>query len=237
MMMMHFVFLLLFTSQAFAEINLDSQQLSIEYGTSFHTVNGKQKENSSSGRLTSNKMPFLNGAWTIALGNTWALQLFGGAQFIRFNDPPGTFTLKKEDVVLAHYGLELKKKISAIAKFGVFSRFQDHPLYFAKTPTEVEIFNNRFLESGIHYELSQRRRIGLLWGIGAKGFVIFPSKGGNVTTESGAGGEAYGRLGWVGPFGTQYQIKGFYQYTTAPNAEITFEHENLGYSLIVSYSY
>ncbi len=136
-----------------------------------------------------------------------------------------------------HFGLEVIKKTSPISKFGVFLQQQDQPVYFAETPTEFRVVRKSFVEGGVHYSLGQRRRIGLLWGTGVKAFSVFPTKGGNVTTEAGYGGEAYARLGWVGFLGALYQIKGFYHITSVPNADINFSHEILGYAFMVNYSF
>lgn len=114
---------------------------------------------------------------------------------------------------------------------------QDHPLYRGIGPTTFEVFKLKFAQSGVHVQVGQRRRIGLLQGAGAKGYVLFPTKGGEVATESGVGVEAYARLGWVDPLGTLHQVKGFYQASTAPNAEVNFSHEILGYCYQVSISY
>jgi hypothetical protein len=232
-----FIFLLLISLPVFADINFDTHKLTFEYGTSFHTIRGHQQSNDSKGKLTSPQMPYVNASYMFTLSNVWGVDLFGGMQFVRFSEPPGTFSLKSEDQVLSHFGIELQKKLGSFARLGFFGRHQDHPLYVAKTPTEIEVLRKTFVEAGVHYSLSQRRRIGLLWGVGVKAFLLFPTDGGNVTTESGAGAEGYARLGWVGPFGTQIQVKGFYQNAQAPNADIHFEHENLGYSGVISYSY
>ncbi len=106
-----FLLLLFFSLPAFAEINLDTQQFSVEYGTSFHTLNGERTDNGSQARLKTNQMPYLNGSYTFAMGDSWGVQFFGGAQFLSFNEPAGPFTLKNEEVVLSNYGVELQKKI------------------------------------------------------------------------------------------------------------------------------
>lgn len=155
---------------------------------------------------------------------------------MQFNEP-AFGTIKKEDQVFDHYGLEVIRKMSPHFKVGIFILQQDHPIYFAKTPVEFELVNTSFIQSGMHFAWGQRRRIGLLWGVGTKGYFIFPAKGGDILTEAGAGGEVYARLGWVGPFGALYQGKGFYQVTTAPNRDVTFQHELLGYCFQVSHSF
>lgn len=155
---------------------------------------------------------------------------------MRFEDP-GVGTIVSDFDSLSMFGLELISKTGPNSKLSFFLMQQDHPLYRAVSPTEFEVFKLKFAQGGVHYQISQRRRIGLLWGIGAKGYLLFPTKGGTVATESGVGGEAYARLGWVGPLGTLHQIKGFYQASTAPNAEVNFSHEILGYCYQVSISY
>jgi hypothetical protein len=155
---------------------------------------------------------------------------------VRFEEP-AFGTLKNENQILNQFGLEIIKKISPSVKISAFFMQQDHPLYFAKTPTDFEVLKESFYQAGMHFSLGQRRRIGLLWGLGIKGYTLFPKTGGNVATEAGIGGEAYARLGWVGPFGTLYQMKGIYQITTAPNSDVEFTHDFLGYCFQVSHSF
>ena len=226
----------LFFSHAWSQVNIETHDFSFEYGLAYHTLKGEQKRNNTKGQLTSPQNPFYNAAYTFRTSTNTALKFFGGVQLVRF-DSPLNAGLKNEDQVLNHFGLELITRTSPISKFGIFLMQQDHPLYFAKSPTELEVFKKSFAESGLHWSLGQRRRVGLLWGLGAKGFLIFPTKGGNASTESGVGAEGYGRLGWVGPLGTLFQVKGFYQATTAPNAEVSFTHEILGYCFLLSFSY
>ena len=114
---------------------------------------------------------------------------------------------------------------------------QDHPLYYAKSPSEFEVQKSEFFQGGIHWAIGQRRRIGLIWGLGLKGYLMFPAKGGSIATETGLGGEGYARLGWADHYGTLYQIKGGYQATTAPNSEVNFTHEILGYCFQVSHTF
>jgi hypothetical protein len=230
------VFLLLYSFSVLAEINLESHDFSFEYGVGFHTLKGVQKENNSKGTLTSSQNPYWLGAYTLRLGSKFALKAFAGVHFVRF-DEPAYGTLTNEDQVLNQFGLELINKFSPTGKLGFFIMQQDHPLYFAKTPTDFEVTKKGFVQSGAHLSFGQRRRIGLLWGLGAKAYTIFPAKGGNVATEAGVGGEAYARLGWVGPFGALYQIKGVYQATTAPNSDVEFTHDFLGYCFLVSHSF
>ncbi|MBA2406306.1 MAG: hypothetical protein H0V66_16130 [Bdellovibrionales bacterium] len=230
------LFLLLIPLTSQAEINLETHDISVEYGVGYHTLKGEQKSNNSKGRLTSLQNPYWLAAYTLRTGAKFAIRIYGGTHLVRF-DEPAFGTLKNEDQVLNQYGIEVINKTTPIAKTGFFFMLQEHPLYFAKTPTDFEVLKKSFYQAGVHFSLGQRRRIGLLWGVGIKGYTIFPTEGGNVTTESGVGTEAYARLGWVGPFGTLYQVKGMYQVTTAPNADIEFTHEFLGYCFQVSHSF
>ncbi len=236
---MKFAFLcltLLLSVSVGAQINEETHDFSFEYGLMYHTLRGEQKANNSKGRLTSDQNPYWNAAYTYRMSQNSAVRFFGGIQIVRFNEPQFG-SIKKEDQVFDSYGLEIIRRMSPIFKASIFAMSQDHPTYFARTPTEFEIVKKSFIQSGMHFALGQRRRIGLLWGTGVKGYFIFPTKGGEVITEAGAGGEAYARLGWVGPFGALYQGKGFYQVTTAPNAAINFTHESLGYCFQVSHSF
>jgi hypothetical protein len=228
--------LFLFSFSTFAEINMETHDFSFEYGLSYHTVRGEQKSNGSKGRLVTNQMPSFMGSYTYRFSNNMALKFFGGIQVVKF-DEPAFGTLINEDQVLNQFGMEIIAKTSPFAKWGFFVRQQDHPLYFAKTPTDFEILKLKFVETGVHYSLGQRRRIGLIWNLGGKAFHVYPAKGGNVATESGIGGEGYARLGWIGPWGTVFTMKGFYQITTAPNADVNFSHENLGYAFVLNYTY
>jgi hypothetical protein len=221
---------------AFGEVNIETQDLQFEYGLAYHTLRGKQNNNNSTGRLTSDQYPFWLGSYTFRTSQATALRFFGGVQFVRFNEPKfGTLISEKQELV--QYGMEFIRKLGPIAKLGLFGMKQDHPLYFAQDPTHFKVIRESFAQAGAHLSWSQRRRIGLLWGVGLKGWVLFPVHGGNVITETGGGGEGYLRLGWVGPLGTMYHIKGFYQVSSAPNAQAVFTHEVLGYSLNVQFSF
>lgn len=218
------------------DVNLESLELSGEYGLGFHTLKGEQKANNSKGQLTSEANPYWSGSITKRLGTNYGFRIFGGVQFVRFSEPAYA-TLKNENQILNQFGLEVLRKNSPLTRIGLFIMQQDHPLYFAKTATEFEVTKKSFVQSGIHLSMGQRRRIGLLWGMGIKGYALFPSAGGDVATEGGAGGEAYAKLGFVGPLGTLYNLKGFYQAATAPNADINFSHEVLGYCFSVTHSF
>lgn len=231
-----FLLILIIPLSCLADINLETHDISVEYGLGYHTLKGEQKSNNSTGRLVSLQNPYWIAAYTLRTGNKFAIRFFGGTHLVRF-DEPAFGTLKNENQVLNQYGIEFINKTSPNAKTGFFFMLQDHPLYFAKTPTDFEVLKKSFYQAGIHFSMGQRRRIGLLWGIGIKGYTIFPTTGGNITTEAGVGAEAYARLGWVGPFGTLYQVKGMYLATTAPNADVQFTHEFLGYCLQVSHSF
>lgn len=234
---MRILFLLLFISLPLkAQINIETHDFSFEYGLAYHTLHGEQKENNTRGRLVSSQNPFWSAAYTYRLGANFGIKFFGGVHFIQFKEPKFG-TLVAETKVLNNFGLEIIKKTGPNSKAGLFFMQQDRPLYFAETPTDFLIVRRPFAQAGLHLQAGQRRRIGLLWGLGAKGYTLFPTKGGNLATEGGVGGEAYARLGWVGILGALYQVKGFYQVATAPNAEINFRHELLGYCFQVSYSF
>ena len=226
----------IFSFSSLAEVNLERHDFSFEYGLAYHTLRSEQKNNNTAGKLTSDQLPYWQAAYTLRIGNNYGVRFFGGIQVLRFNEPPEG-TLETEFTSLQTMGLELIRKTGPISKFGIFGMQQEHPLYKAVGPSTFEVFKIKFAQAGVHWQVGQRRRIGLLWGAGLKLFALFPSKGGNVSTESGAGGEAYARLGWVGPLGTLHQVKGFYQAATAPNAEVNFNHELLGYCYQVSYSF
>lgn len=226
----------LFCFQSFAEVNLETHDFSFEYGLAYHTLKSEQKNNNTAGQLTSSQLPYWNAAYTLRVGRNFGVKLFGGISVLRFDEPPRG-TLESEFTSLTNMGIELLSKTGPNSKFGFFGMQQEHPLYKATGPSTFEVFKIKFAQAGVHWQVGQRRRIGLLWGAGLKLFALFPSKGGNVSTESGAGGEAYARLGWVGPLGTLHQIKGFYNAATAPNAEVNFTHEVLGYCYQVSISF
>lgn len=221
---------------AYAEVNIETHDLQFEYGLAFHTLRGKQENNSTRAQLTSHQYPYWLGAYTIRSGQNTGIRLFGGVHFVQF-DEPKTGATKSEKQALVQYGVEIVRKLGPIMKLGIFGMKQDHPLYTTTSPGQYEILRAGFAQTGVHLSFSQRRRIGLLWGLGAKAYALFPTKGGDFLTEMGGGGEGYVRLGWVGPLGTMYHLKGFYQVSTAPNAEVTFSHEVLGYSLNVQYSF
>lgn len=221
---------------ASAEVNIETQDLQFEYGLAYHTLRGKQEDNQTKGRLTSPLFPYFLGAYTFRTSQNTALRLFGGVHTVRFDEPPfGTTVSEKQ--ALVQYGGEFVRKLGPIMKLGIFGMKQDHPLYVTINPDEFEVIRVSFAQAGAHLSFGQRRRIGLLWGIGAKGYALFPTKGGNFLTEFGGGGEGYARLGWIGPLGTAIHVKGFYQVSTAPNAEVTFTHEVLGYALNIQYSF
>lgn len=219
-----------------AEVNIEKHDFQIEYGLAYHTLRGKQKGNDSTGRLSSPQFPFWLASYSLRFSQATALRVFGGVHFLRFEEPKfGTLIGEKQELV--QYGAEITRKVGPVLKISVFGMKQDHPLYFAKTPTDFEVVRASFAQAGMHFLLSQRRRIGLLWGLGVKGFALFPVKGGDVLTEAGGGGEAYARLGWVGPLGTIYHIKGQYHVASAPNAEASFTHEILSYSVNVQLTF
>lgn len=234
---MRFTFILLLISlPVFAEINLETHDFTFEYGLSYHTVLGEQKSNDSKGKFVTNQMPFWNASYSYRLGAKGGIRFFGGMAFLRFEEPPEG-DLLNQDQILNNFGVEIFRKTSPLTRTGIFLRQNDHPVYFAKTSTDFEMEKKSFGEAGLDYSIGQRRRIGLLWGLGGKAFLIFPTRGGDVTTEGGYGAEAHARLGWVGPWGTLFQVKGFFSHTSAPNAAIEFVHENLGYCGMISLSF
>jgi hypothetical protein len=228
--------ILLISFQALAELNHETHDFSFEYGLAYQTLKAEQKDNGSKGQFTSDQNPYWIGGYTYRLTSNWGVRLFGGISLIRMNEP-AFGTVKNEDQALNQYGLELIHKTSLLSKLSYFYMEQDRPLYYAKAPTVYEITKEKFLQAGLHFSLGQRRRIGLIWGTGVKLFTMFPAHGGDVVTETGAGAEGYARLGWVDPFGTLYQIKGIYQGASAPNAEVNFTHEILGYSFLISHTF
>lgn len=234
---MGFLISLLFMSlPLFAQVNIETHDFTFEYGLAYHSVESEQKTNNTRGRLSSNQLPYWQAGYTLRLGSNFGVRAFGGIYLLRFEEPKFG-TLESEFDSLSHFGLEVIYKTGPISKFSVFGMQQDHPLYRAIGPSTFEVFKRKFAQAGAHWQLGQRRRIGLLWGTGIKGYVLFPTKGGDVATETGVGGEAYARLGWVGPLGTLHQIKGFYQVSTQPNATVDFTHDIIGYCYQASISF
>lgn len=229
--------LFLLTSSAFAEINIEKYELSGEYGLAYHSLEGTQKSNNSKGRLTSPQYPYWNGSLAFRLSQNWGLRLFGGFQFVRFDEPPGTEQLKSERKELLHYGAEIITKTGPYSRISYFLMQQERPLYFTKSPGEYEVIKEQFAQGGLSWTVHQRRRVGLLWAFGLKGYTLFPTAGGNIITETGVGGEGFARLGWIGPLGTSYLLKGFYQVATAPNADVTFLHEVYGYGVQINFTF
>lgn len=229
--------LIFITTTAHAEINIERFEFSGEYGLAYHSLEGEQKSNNSRGKLTSPQYPYWNGALTTRISQNWGIRIFGGLQFVRFDEPSGEQELKSEKKELLHYGLELITKTGPYSRIGYFIMQQERPLYFNKAPGDFEVIKESFVQGGLSWTLHQRRRVGLLWGVGVKAYTLFPVVGGDVLTESGYGGEGFARLGWIGPLGTSYLIKGFYQIATAPNAEVTFTHEVFGYGAQVNFTF
>jgi hypothetical protein len=143
------VLLMLLSSAALAEVNMEKYELSGEYGLAYHSLVGEQKSNGTKGCLTSAQYPYWIGSLTTRFAQSWGLRLF------------------------------------------------------------FEVTKAKFAQGGISFTLHQRRRLGLLWGLGVKGYALLPVDGGDITTEAGAGSEGFARLGWLGPFGTSYLLKGF----------------------------
>lgn len=231
------IFLYSILSTAHAEINTERFEISGEYGFAYHSIEGEQKSNKSRGRLTSPQFPYYNGALTLRLSQNLGIRFFGGIHFVRFDEPVGTQELKSEQKELFHYGMEIITKTGPSSRIGYFIMQQERPLYFTKAPNEYEVIKNQFAQAGLSLTLHQRRRIGVLWGLGAKAFALFPVEGGDIVTESGLGGEGFARIGYIGPLGTSYFIKGFYQIATAPNAEVNFTHEIYGYAAQINFTF
>lgn len=231
------LFLLLLPVAAFAEINIEKYELSGEYGLAYHTLKGKQKSNNTTGQLTSPQYPFWTGAISTRLGQNWGIKAFGGIHLVRFDEPPGRSAITNDNLQLLHYGLEFFRKTGTNSRLGYFAMQQERPLYYTKSPTQYQVLKEQFAQMGLSWTLHQRRRVGILWALGVKGYTLFPVKGGDVITESGVGGEAFARIGFIGPLGTSYLLKGFYQAATAPNADVNFTHEILGYSLTVNLTF
>lgn len=229
--------LLLLSSPALAEINIEKYELSGEYGLAYHSLEGEQKSNNSRGRLTSPQFPYWNGALTTRLSQNWGIKFFGGLQFVRFDEPPGTEQLKSERKELLHYGIELITRTGPYSRIGYFLMQQERPLYFTKSPGEYEVIKEQFAQGGLSWTVHQRRRVGILWAIGVKGYALFPVEGGDIVTETGVGGEGFARLGFIGPLGTSYLIKGSYQIATAPNADVNFTHEILSYGVQINFTF
>lgn len=233
-LLLPFIFL---TTAAYAEINIERFEFSGEYGLAYHSLEGEQKSNNSRGKLTSPQFPYWVGSLTTRLSQNWGIRLFGGIHFVRFDEPAGEQETKSESKELLNYGAEIITKTGPYTRLGYFLMQQERPLYFNKAPGDFEVIKASFGQLGASWTVHQRRRVGLLWGLGARGFSLLPVKGGNIVTEAGYGADAFARLGWIGPLGTSYLIKGFYQYASAPNAEVNFVHEVFGYSAVINYTF
>lgn len=79
----------LFSLPLLAQVNLETHDFNLEYGLSYHSLYAVQKANGTSGRLTSSQNPYWQGSYTLRLGQLWGVRLFGGVQFLQFNDPQG----------------------------------------------------------------------------------------------------------------------------------------------------
>jgi hypothetical protein len=202
----------------------------------FHNLRAKEENRNSTGKLVTNQMPYYNLSYSLRLPRDFGLKFFGGIQVLRYEEPAGV-VVKKEDQVLNEFGLELMKRFNPYFRFGTFFRFQEQNVYFARDFGEFEIEKIPFMQSGLSFSLGHRRRVGLLWGVGGEGGVIFPSKGGRVTTELGHGGRLFARLGFATAHGTLYQFKATEMVTSAPNARVSFTHSISAYSLMVSYQF
>jgi hypothetical protein len=230
------MFSFLFLSKLHAQVNLDRHDFSFEYGLMFHTLEAQEKNRNSQGKLTTNQMPYYHLSYTLRLQNDFGIKFFGGLQILRYEEPAGV-VLKKEDQVLNEYGLEILKRLNPYFRTGVFFRHQEQNVYFARDVGEFEVEKIPFLHSGMSFSFGHRRRVGLLWGLGGEGYVIFPSKGGEVATELGHGGKVFARLGFATSLGTLYQFKASQMITSAPNAQVSFTHSITAYSLLVSHQF
>lgn len=234
------IFILLFFSSfpglLMAEVDMHSTELSLEYGFSYLSVEGLEKSNNTKGRLTTNQFPYLNSSLMQRVNNKLGIKFNFGMQFTQFTKSPN-FALENQNLLLLRYGLETFYKLGPYSRIGFFLDEQERPLYFANSPTDITLFKRKFVQPGVNYGLTQRRRVGLLWGLNGKFFLMTPSSGGDIATETGAGAEVAARLGFVGPLGTLYQIRGFYNYATAPNALVSFTQEELGYGILIQHTW
>lgn len=230
------IFLSLFLTKTHAQVNLEKHDFSFEYGLMFHTLEAREKNRNSSGKLTTNQMPYYNLSYSLRLPRDFGLKIFGGLQVLRYEEPAGV-VVKKEDQVLNEFGLELMKRMNTYSRLGIFFRHQDQNVYYAKDVAEFEVEKIPFIHSGLGLSLGQRRRVGLLWGVGGEGYLIFPSRGGEVATELGHGGKVFARLGFATSLGTLYQFKASQMVTSAPNARVSFTHSIAALSLMVSHQF
>ncbi len=228
--------LLLISCSAWAQRNQESRDFSFEYGVTQQALQASEKVSDTSVKLTSNQDPYWLASFSFKFTRNFALKLFGGINLVKFNKSVDA-NLTERDQILNQFGLEIFKKSKGMARNGFFVMQQDHPQYIVLGPTDFAVTKKSFLQAGWHFSLGQRRRIGFLWGLGIKAFAMAPVKGGNIATEGGAGGEGYARLGWVGPFGLLYQLKGTYQSATTPNSDSKFTHDILSYCLQVNLTF
>lgn len=230
------IFSLLFLSKGHAQVNLNRHDFTFEYGLMFHTLEAQEKNRNTRSKITTNQMPYYAFSYAFRLGEDFGLRLFGGIQVLRYEEPTG-IVLKKEDQVLNEFGLEIMKRLNPYLRFGPFFRQQDQNVYYAKDIGEFELEKIAFLHSGFGVSLGHRRRVGLLWGVGGEGYLIFPAKRGEVATELGHGGKLFGRLGFASSLGTIYQFKVSQMLTAAPNAQVSFSHSITAYSLMISHQF
>jgi hypothetical protein len=106
-----FLILLLIPLTCFADLNVETNDISVEYGVGFHTLTGVQKSNNSKGRLVSLQNPYWLAGYTRRIGAKFAVRVFGGIHLVRFEEP-AFGTLKDENQVLNQFGIELIDKIS-----------------------------------------------------------------------------------------------------------------------------
>lgn len=232
-LVLNLILILFFASSALADVDHQSAEISGEYGLSYQSVSGLEKKNNTKGHLASAESPYFKISGAARVLKNLGVQLYGGTTFTQFLKSP-KFQLGNRNLALFLFGAEAFYRSGDYLRIGFFVEQKERPLYYATTPTEVQMYKNKFIQPGVHFSLSQRRRVGLLWNVGAKGFTMTPKSGGQIATESGVGGEAYAKLGFVDFTGTQYSIKGFYQTATSPNAIVKFTNEELGYSLQIT---
>jgi hypothetical protein len=228
-----FCFLKLTLALAEDLVDRDQMELVAEYGFSSHAVTGKEKQAGTKGLFTAPTFPYVLGHFRFNFNPEQGLIFFYRFQLTKFDEPTNA-TIRSREVVLQSYGFELQNKLSPLWRLNFFTKLNQRPNYRAITPTEFAIFPKKFMEPGVSLVISQRRRVGLLWGVGAKGFLLLPTGGdGNFATESGYGVEGLAYLGWVGPMGSLYKINTFYNLAYTPNAQVDITYDEVGYGLSI----
>jgi hypothetical protein len=155
------ILLLVQSLTARAELNVETYDFTFESGHAYRSVSSEQKANKLPGPPELGPAPLLAGRVNASAGATVRVRFFGGYHLLRFNEPPYG-TLDSEFDSLNIFGLELLLKTGPVSKIGVFGMQQDHPLYRATGPTTFEVLKRKFGQTGVHFQLGQRRRVGLL---------------------------------------------------------------------------